>query len=318
MQEHKRNLREEKGDGPLGRCAAPGVSASERHDCGLMMRRILGLGVVTNVSLSRFAESRRFPHEAEAEAEGMDAAMESVRQRGFAVVRRFLSTEELEAMRRTEAVRTMPTCSLEAPTRVWRLSSLGRFHRVDFCAADIEVLNGVEHRLTPFVENFFDQGLHGGRDDGDQPCVPRTTQRSDRQLLNAAPDSRNQTWHSDHRSCGMTIVLPLVDFTIENGGTQLLPGTHSPLSAWKRLLHGACVATAPAGSVLILDSRTYHRGLGNSTGKSRPAIVFRFDASDSPPAPGIGLLGSVFHSTLACLTHQMTELSGLWSRAWDR
>ena len=52
--------------------------------------------------------------------------------------------------------------------------------------------------------------------------------RTELQLLTAAPQSQSQIWHSDHRAHGLTLVVPLVSFTPDNGGTQVLPGSHAP------------------------------------------------------------------------------------------
>jgi ectoine hydroxylase-related dioxygenase (phytanoyl-CoA dioxygenase family) len=43
----------------------------------------------------------------------------------------------------------------------------------------------------------------------------------------AIPCSGSQAWHADNLSRGLTIIVPLVDFTIENGATQLIVGSHN-------------------------------------------------------------------------------------------
>ena len=98
--------------------------------------------------------------------------------------------------------------------------------------------------------------------------------------------------------------MPLVDFTLDNGATQLLPGSHTLTGAsWRLLLRdGARVVTPRVGSLALYDARTYHRGLGNSTLEARPALVFRYDRAESPP-PGVGLFGSVAHATAARALH---------------
>lgn len=45
--------------------------------------------------------------------------------------------------------------------------------------------------------------------------------------MTALPGSTNQTWHADNTSRGLSIIIPLVDFTAANGGTQLLVGSHT-------------------------------------------------------------------------------------------
>ena len=46
----------------------------------------------------------------------------------------------------------------------------------------------------------------------------------------------------------------------------------------------------------------YHRGLGNATAQSRPALIFRYDRRETPP-PGVGLFGSLAHTVLAVALH---------------
>ena len=79
-------------------------------------------------------------------------------------------------------------------------------------------------------------------------------------------------------------------FTPENGGTQLLLGSHN--NKWPLGQGGARVVQAPAGSVVAYDSRTIHRGLGNETSVGRPALIFCYDRVETPP-PGCGTVGSV-------------------------
>lgn len=117
------------------------------------------------------------------------------------------------------------------------------------------------------------------------------------QILNAVPGSTSQAWHSDNQSRGLTIIIPLVDFTPDNGPTQVLVGSHN--KEWPLVLQqGAQVVQAPAGAIAAYDSRIYHRGLGNSTEEGRPAIIFCYDRKWSPP-PGTGPYGSLAHSYLA-------------------
>ena len=137
--------------------------------------------------------------------------------------------------------------------------------------------------------------------------------RSELQLLTATPESKNQMWHSDNRQRGVTIVVPLVDFTLENGATQLLGSTHN--EAWSLVMQeGAQVPQAAAGSIVAYDARTYHRGLGNRTGEPRPALVFRYDRQSTPP-PGVGVAGALTHAAAATFLHL---LSSAWWQGRER
>ena len=266
------------------------------------MKRALAAGL-GYAAAHRLAEARRAPHDAGAEASGSDAAIATLRERGFAVVPDLLTAKEMEAVRRTEAFQSMPAASSEAASDEWRLSALGRYHRIDFADADVQTFARIEKRLAPFVSKYFDVEFDVVADGVERGPV---LYRSELQLLNAAPHSQNQIWHSDHRVHGLTLVVPLTDFTPLNGATQLLPGSHALPSSWSWLLGGAQIAAAPAGGLLAYDARMYHRGLGNTTEKSRPALVFRYDRRDERPPPGVGLAGSLFHTTSAVVLHTVT------------
>eukprot|EP01050_Picozoa_sp_SAG11_P058462 SAG11_NODE_37370_length_257_cov_0.658228_1_plen_85_part_11 len=51
-------------------------------------------------------------------------------------------------------------------------------------------------------------------------------------------------------------------------------------------------AMVPAGTAIVFDSRTLHRGLGNRSLGHRHALVFRFDARATPP-PGMAMAGTL-------------------------
>jgi hypothetical protein len=145
--------------------------------------------------------------------------------------------------------------------------------------------------------------------------------------MTAVPNGDGQKWHSDNRARGLTIIVPLVDFTAANGATQVLVGSHN--STWNLVAQqGAQVVEASTGSLAAYDSRTYHRGLGNRTKEGRvgrcdsnphrswiqastpcltspvwspqPALIFCYDRKETPP-PGCGMLESRAHATLAGL-----------------
>jgi hypothetical protein len=97
----------------------------------------------------------------------------------------------------------------------------------------------------------------------------------------------------------MTIIVPLVDFTIENGATQVLVGSHN--KTWSLVAQqGAQVVQVPTGSIAVFDSRVYHRGLGNQTDEARPALIFCYDREWNPP-PGCGPMVSLANAYLAAI-----------------
>ena len=98
---------------------------------------------------------------------------------------------------------------------------------------------------------------------------------------------------------GLTIIVPLVDFTAANGATQVLVGSHSKDYA-RVAQQGAQVVQAPVGAIVAYDSRAFHRGLGNLTEEPRPALIFCYDRTESPP-PGRGSMGMIGIAWLASI-----------------
>ena len=135
-----------------------------------------------------------------------------------------------------------------------------------------------------------------------------------RQLMTAVPHCAEQKWHSDNRTRGLTVIVPLVDFTQSNGSTQLLVGSHAhnwPLIAQ----HGAQVVQCPIGSIAAFDSRTYHRGLANETKEVRPALIFCYDRKESPP-PGVSGMALRAHAGLASMLHILSAGYILCASSW--
>lgn len=93
--------------------------------------------------------------------------------------------------------------------------------------------------------------------------------------LAGAPD---QHFHPDGTAAGLVNVFtPLCSVTVENGPTELRPGTHVWCeSAWgneprwdeRRQLPVA--PTLGVGEILLFDYRCYHRGLANRSAAPRP------------------------------------------------
>jgi hypothetical protein len=81
----------------------------------------------------------------------------------------------------------------------------------------------------------------------------------------------------------MILHIPLIDFTEENGSTELWPGTHlvtdktpednEPEQLAKRAARMPSVRTnMPAGSVLVRDMRVWHRGMPNESNDIRTML----------------------------------------------
>ncbi|MDY7105511.1 MAG: phytanoyl-CoA dioxygenase family protein [Actinomycetota bacterium] len=69
-------------------------------------------------------------------------------------------------------------------------------------------------------------------------------------------------------------VWPLVDFTADNGATRVAPGSHLQDQVALTTQPPATIAVeAPAGSVVLVDGRTWHGTGANRTSRPRPAIL---------------------------------------------
>ena len=84
------------------------------------------------------------------------------------------------------------------------------------------------------------------------------------QLLHA--DDGMITLPRPHHPTLITTLWALSDFTADNGGTQLCPGTHlHPETPSPGEHHESVAAEMPAGSVLVLHGSTWHGGGANVT-----------------------------------------------------
>ena len=301
-------------------CARRCSSPSDLRKLSLRMkarraleRRRLGIAVAASAAAGAYTLASRYADRQRRPLKGCDistvpAAISSLHANGVGVVDGVVDASLIRQLKATTVFKDMPTRSAGEDVRRagslspgWRASALGRYHRREetFDESDVKVFERVEAKLWPLVKAFFEE---------DKEVGMKGIYRSEMQILNAVPGSKDQTWHSDNRSRGLSIIVPLVDFTPENGATQLLLGSHN--KSWPRVVQqGAQVVHAPVGAVAAYDSRTYHRGLGNQTGEGRPALIFCYDREWSPP-PGCGANGSLANANLA---HLLNMVSTGWS-----
>ncbi|MGH9773193.1 MAG: phytanoyl-CoA dioxygenase family protein [Candidatus Acidiferrales bacterium] len=80
--------------------------------------------------------------------------------------------------------------------------------------------------------------------------------------------------------------IPLVDFTLENGATEVWPGSHlivdeRPEDGKALDQRAACLpsvrTTVPAGSIILRDMRTWHRGMPNRTSEIRTMLAMIYN-----------------------------------------
>ncbi|NIY94212.1 phytanoyl-CoA dioxygenase family protein [Vibrio diazotrophicus] len=108
-------------------------------------------------------------------------------------------------------------------------------------------------------------------------------------VINPASQDYNQAaWHRDlpyqhvvfSRPIAINALFCLDDFTSQNGSTIVIPGSHQfeNFPSDEFVNRHALKVEAKAGSFIVLDCMTYHRGSFNSTQNSRCAINHVFTA----------------------------------------
>lgn len=76
------------------------------------------------------------------------------------------------------------------------------------------------------------------------------------------------------RPLAINVLVCLDDFLIENGATSILPASHKEelFPSLEFIERHSVVATAPRGSLIILDGMTFHSGRRNMTERDRIAV----------------------------------------------
>jgi ectoine hydroxylase-related dioxygenase (phytanoyl-CoA dioxygenase family) len=113
------------------------------------------------------------------------------------------------------------------------------------------------------------------------------------------PDSGFQNIHQDFPRFGITVNIPLVDFTEENAPLEVWPGTHTYHKDGKGAFYSDNVnlskeeireiaATVPskrvlvkAGTIIIRDQRLVHRGTANCSQFPRPCLSIWYKNVDA-------------------------------------
>jgi len=225
-----------------------------------------GAATLTTSTLVRQSVNRELP---EKQMEGDRSGLSYLQKEGWCVMKEALQTNQLAKSLGSfrKAVEAGSSSQQLKKAGFWQ-SSLGRYHLQTFSEEDQRILAEAEEFWLPLVESHY-------------PGI----QRSDLQLLFSLPNSRDQIFHQDNSHPGLTVLVPLVDMNLENGPTQLLPRSHLDVSLTERLRDSSAAlpACVPAGSALIYDSRTIHRGLANPSMESRPVLVYRYDYLATPP-----------------------------------
>jgi len=100
------------------------------------------------------------------------------------------------------------------------------------------------------------------------------------EMVTSHKGCRHQDWHVDGAH-GVTVIFPLISTCLERGPTQLdfvtpfnsLAGDQGKVKKRDPAAPESCHAAMPAGSVLIFNANTSHRGTANLSTGDRPILV---------------------------------------------
>ncbi len=105
-------------------------------------------------------------------------------------------------------------------------------------------------------------------------------------LLNTDQKNKSHIRNKYHRDqiylgglrASIFVFIPLVDFTEQNGPTEIIPGSHlfeqRPSDRYMEV--NKIKLMAKAGQPFLLDASVWHRGGDNMTSQNRPAILIRY------------------------------------------
>ena len=105
--------------------------------------------------------------------------------------------------------------------------------------------------------------------------------------IEMSPDETAQPLHADDGSIPLpkphvpitcTAIWALTDFTEENGGTRIVPGSHKGRSPRRGDAPETRTTVMPAGSVLVYHGSLWHGGGANTSGQQRLAIICNYCA----------------------------------------
>ncbi|MSS72237.1 MAG: phytanoyl-CoA dioxygenase [Candidatus Latescibacteria bacterium] len=138
------------------------------------------------------------------------------------------------------------------------------------------------------------------------------------------PGSKGQGWHKDtywgykkvryHRPrWAMAFYYPQ-DVTIENGTSEVMPGTHYHLIKPLNDAERAMPVCGEAGTLAIIHFDLWHRGGANRSERNRFMMKFQFTRMEEPQGPAWNVRDAAWRSPASVPDDR---LDPLWSRVWD-
>ena len=209
----------------------------------------------------------------------LDLAQQTLRQQGFVVLEAVLPAHWVVTVRETFTAELQNHYASKPQTLVRQRHHCGFQPPLTMPFLDPQII--ANPLVFQVLEQLLEQSFFG--------CLPYGCNTT-------FPGSQEQ---NVHRDCGhlfpeLTSAAPPVlavvnllldDFTAANGATEIWPGSHLlvdadqeetrtlriPPARWRD--HPSTLLLAPAGSIVIRDMRTWHRGGANSTASLRTMLA---------------------------------------------
>ena len=122
------------------------------------------------------------------------------------------------------------------------------------------------------------------------------------------PDDAIYPLERPHQEIVVNAMWPLCDFTKENGGTVLIPGSHRWANEFPNDDSPRITIEIPAGSLLIYSGNLWHGGGANHTDQPRLGVVLHYSASWLRPVENHVL--AVPQAVVRTLPDRLQELLG--------
>jgi ectoine hydroxylase-related dioxygenase (phytanoyl-CoA dioxygenase family) len=126
--------------------------------------------------------------------------------------------------------------------------------------------------------------------------------------IEIGPGETAQPLDRPHQEIVVNVMWPLCDFTAENGGTVLVPGSHRWADEFPGPDAPKITIEMPAGSMLIYSGNLWHGGGANHTDRPRLGVVLHYSASWLRPVENHVL--AVPQAVVRTLPERLQELLG--------
>ena len=197
----------------------------------------------------------------------VDGIVDALERDGWALVENVMSREAVDAARTdlNEILESTPFGRGEfegfKTRRVYGL--FGKTRTLDGAATNPLVLGALD-RVLGHYQLSAPTGIEIGPGESAQPLHP---------------DDAIYPMARPHDEIVVNAMWPLCDFTAENGGTVLVPGSHLWGDEFPSADTPRITVAMPAGSLLLYRGSLWHGGGANHTDRPRLGVVLHYSAS---------------------------------------